>query len=724
MSSAQQDFWTAIKATSRSFGDHRRKYDPHDSDDENTGKDSHEAVPTAKYQYTDLSNAENCIRLLELQPGHRYDTIICQLKEISLDASVNQYDALSYVWGIPGGESTPIQVNDGSLIVGSSLHEALKHLRYPDRPRFLWVDAICINQSSIWERNIQVPMMCEIYRNAACTVCFLGPERRTTRSMYAMLEELAQESKALEVDDPTYDAMDTIPAFVNHLPVHPVKTKLFDKYVGDYTIIDIAQRKWWHRAWTVQELMLSSNAIMMTGRYTITWKNLCAAVDHGLNTRIWGTVMFGAVMNPVVVPYISMRALMVRYHRPNQLGSPAVDLLHLLAHCRHRESTDARDKIYAVLGLLRDTHPEALRPESSDALDVELGYSYDVVYVYRKMCQELIQKLGNLDVLGICPKTTRPLPSWATDWSIMDSIGSPLMQDSLDRTRTTHAAKHTKANARFADDGACMIISGYELTSVVALAETLPVPVIKNRAGSTAEVPIDIKALIPDLKVMAPNTNGIYDTYKAKFKIFMALFKFIFKIIIIGLKLQCQLIRDDSREFMSVFNTLFAWERFADAQPPTNPGVKSDEVYWQTLCAGTYKNGSTEETGMLFKTWSDLLQPLRKFMEYHPHINEKLPMAGMAIYMRATWQSYGEFWPYTACSQHRRLGRAANGWLCLLPEETKVGDLVFIASGGRVPLIIRPGKNGHNTFVGEAYVHGIMDGEAFDEGNCVDVEIR
>lgn len=43
----------------------------------------------------------------------------------------------------------------------------------------------------------------------------------------------------------------------------------------------------------------------------------------------------------------------------------------------------------------------------------------------------------------------------------------------MDRARTTHAAKHTKARAIFPDDGVTIIIRGYELTEVATLAEPL-----------------------------------------------------------------------------------------------------------------------------------------------------------------------------------------------------------------------------------------------------------
>jgi hypothetical protein len=715
MPSAREEFWIMVAGLKQVWKYRGQEDDPEDSEDEKDNNDEEDENSDDSYQYTPLSDAKSCIRLLELKAGRAHDLIVCQLKEVALDASNNKYDALSYVWGPPGGKSRFIQVDDRSFEIGVNLHCALKNLRHADQPRILWVDAISIDQSSIAERNVQVPLMYEIYQNAACTVCFLGPASKSTRGMYKMLEELAQESRILEAKAPTQqsDVTDTIlPAFFNNLPVAPITTEVSEKYMGDLTIVSLATNEWWHRAWTVQELMLSSNAVLMLSRHTITWEDFRAGVDLGLSTQMWGHVAFGFLVNPVTVPYLSMRALMDRYRRSGQLGSPAFDLLHLLIHCRHRDSTDPRDKIYAILGLLRATHPEAMGHEGSDTLGVALGYGHDVVYIYRKMCQELVQQSGNLDVLGVCPKSAREcLPSWATDWSITDRIGSPLMQDSLERARTTHAAKQTNALARFSDDGVSMIITGYELTSLVTLAEILPNPVLKMAAGADYRQRDPIVNEIPQPEV--PENVGRLGLYWVIFKFLRLAFNKAWKVYL-----------DDFMALISVFSALFAWERFAVAQAPTNPGGKPNTVYWQTLCAGTYKNGNIEETGMLFKTWSDILQPLRKFMKKHPNFAVKHPFVWLLIFQRATWQSYGEFWPYISCSHHRRLGRAANGWLCLLPQETKVGDVIILARGGRVPLVIRWDEKGYYTFVGEAFIHGIMDGEAFDESKCVDIEIR
>ncbi|KAK4175799.1 hypothetical protein QBC36DRAFT_330579 [Triangularia setosa] len=81
------------------------------------------------------------------------------------------------------------------------------------------------------------------------------------------------------------------------------------------------------------------------------------------------------------------------------------------------------------------------------------------------------------------------------------------------------------------------------------------------------------------------------------------------------------------------------------------------------------------------------------------------------------------FASYTTHTPRRRLGITASKRVCLLPKLTEVGDKVALLRGGRVPMILRPREEGTMQFIGEAYVHGVMDGEAFIESECVDFRI-
>lgn len=62
----------------------------------------------------------------------------------------------------------------------------------------------------------------------------------------------------------------------------------------------------------------------------------------------------------------------------------------------------------------------------------------------------------------------------------------------------------------------------------------------------------------------------------------------------------------------------------------------------------------------------------------------------------------------------KRLIATIRGYVGAVPTSTRSGDLVSVLPGARVPFILRARSDGKFKLVGEAYVHGIMQGEAFD----------
>jgi YD repeat-containing protein len=58
----------------------------------------------------------------------------------------------------------------------------------------------------------------------------------------------------------------------------------------------------------------------------------------------------------------------------------------------------------------------------------------------------------------------------------------------------------------------------------------------------------------------------------------------------------------------------------------------------------------------------------------------------------------------------------STGWLGLAPHGTQEGDLIYVILGSSVPYVLRPRKDEAQAFelIGEAYVQGIMNGEALE----------
>ncbi|KAL5359037.1 heterokaryon incompatibility protein-domain-containing protein [Aspergillus floccosus] len=75
------------------------------------------------------------------------------------------YEALSYTWGEDHGSETA-SPHDTQLRISGNMALALRHLQFEDRRRSLWVDAMCINQDNLSEREQQVQRMSTIFREA------------------------------------------------------------------------------------------------------------------------------------------------------------------------------------------------------------------------------------------------------------------------------------------------------------------------------------------------------------------------------------------------------------------------------------------------------------------------------------------------------------------------------------------------------------------------------
>ncbi|KAF2431651.1 hypothetical protein EJ08DRAFT_669800 [Tothia fuscella] len=145
-----------------------------------------------RYQYEVFSQNSKEIRLLSLLPGTFDADVKIVLRNNSFStSSPPSYEALSYVWGT---SQNPVNIGIGSgndsLSVTQSLAIALPHLRYTDREKVLWIDAICIDQSNVQERGQQVEIMGDIYKFAERVVVWLGDEANDSDHAMQLLSDL------------------------------------------------------------------------------------------------------------------------------------------------------------------------------------------------------------------------------------------------------------------------------------------------------------------------------------------------------------------------------------------------------------------------------------------------------------------------------------------------------------------------------------------------------
>lgn len=145
------------------------------------------------YQHSRLVQDRKQIRVLVLLPDTWHSPIEGSIQlEVIPDQAVN-YETVSYAWG-NDTHRLSMTVDGCSLSVPVNTVAALRRLRLLDRPRRIWIDAVCIDQQNVDERNHHVAMMREIYSNASENLIYLGEaSSKTTKAAVDSLSAISAE---------------------------------------------------------------------------------------------------------------------------------------------------------------------------------------------------------------------------------------------------------------------------------------------------------------------------------------------------------------------------------------------------------------------------------------------------------------------------------------------------------------------------------------------------
>ncbi|CZR57788.1 related to heterokaryon incompatibility protein het-6 [Phialocephala subalpina] len=329
------------------------------------------------------------IRILHLQPLTSGPSIRCSTSTVSLLSQPSpSYEALSYVWG-DASIQQEIQFDGAPFPVTRNLFTALQHLRLPDQERRLWVDALCINQKDIKERNEQVAMMGEIYVYARPVLIFLGEADEGSNEAFNLISRVSEEG---EIED-------------------NVSRKLFSFYMN------LVEREWFTRLWTVQELVLASQDPMVgCGFSWISWSVLLR-VWQRVALREFGEMemvisseesdegneseeLSGRRPNGIKIDLLSN----LRKAVTEKKGEELRDLLLNTVSCK---ATEPRDRIYGLLGMLVEGHRN----------DITVDYSRPLGQVYAEAITHIFRRgigpflLSGMELAGPTPSDSS-FPSW------------------------------------------------------------------------------------------------------------------------------------------------------------------------------------------------------------------------------------------------------------------------------------------------------------------------
>jgi Heterokaryon incompatibility protein (HET) len=95
----------------------------------------------------------NSIRLVQIHAGDSATNLTCDIIQAKL-GEAPPYEAISYTWGPTEHLQTiPCGPEGANIAVTQNCESVLRRLRDPNSPRLVWIDAICIDQGNVGERN-------------------------------------------------------------------------------------------------------------------------------------------------------------------------------------------------------------------------------------------------------------------------------------------------------------------------------------------------------------------------------------------------------------------------------------------------------------------------------------------------------------------------------------------------------------------------------------------
>ena len=307
-----------------------------------TDSSTDQSIP---YVYQPLSLG-NGFRLLTVLPGKSADAIHCTVQEYPLD-SPPSFSALSYTWG-SADSSADIVVEGYFLTVRQNLHDALKALRMPRQPLTIWVDALCINQADIDERNHQVARMWSIYHKASCVLVWLGCIEANTVDLQTPNLE-----KVLQIKRVSAKSFGLNPAFLIHsfdripAPSLPMIEPVFQKLVVS---------PYWNRGWVRQEALAASSLLICFGEYKLDEQTFFNACIKCRNYRLTLSGSPDHLRQAFRYPYIWN---IIESRRKHFTGD---DLKSLITKYGMSACEDPRDRIFCLLGLAHNWRGAASQP--------------------------------------------------------------------------------------------------------------------------------------------------------------------------------------------------------------------------------------------------------------------------------------------------------------------------------------------------------------------------
>ncbi|KAF5678090.1 heterokaryon incompatibility 6 OR allele [Fusarium circinatum] len=682
--------------------------------------------------YSDELDTES-FRLATLSTDIHPDTktqvpSITLTKHLLFGASDLPYNALSYTWGSPRDSpqltdknaNTTILLNGLSFEVQANLYDALVELQVSCSETPIWVDALCINQSNSNERSPQVSVMNQIYGKANRVIVWLGkafPELETGLKAVERLGAASVPETLRMIRTQTWDFSSDLSTMPERYGIDPIDQ---EEAIG---LIALYMSNWFTRVWIIQEVSLTSDVVILcSGRFTVfDYVGYTAAFLHysgffqsvvdlvpkdrpGIYLR-GGINIFHAERIQLlrewckgkksewtgVLAMIDLEAGLAKHHAEPSAMVP----LRVLFSTFGMKATDPRDSIYGWNGILKHM---AAQERVSLPLVFEPDYDIETKDLLRNVACNIIETTDSLVYLSLVKDPSRRetpgLPSWVPDYPpvLYNSVHGPNFR-SMGTFNSSKHVPHSPNPYPFTITGEVLRVFGFRLGTVQKIGEGF-LECLQGRLKMLGDILLTMDETYPYTNQQADEVfwrTLIWDTdftnrpsklirledfQRAVAHDFVRALQYVFKeaeSAAVGHSLVLQSISDMA--YLDEIAVKFPNSIFPSTKLLTSLCASSDTLPQDS-------DGCGEEE------LQKLVEPLSK---------HAMPPGNI---MASTWA-------------YRRAFLTDTGYLGMGHDSTQAGDEVWIVSGSPAPLVLRKSaERNEYCLIGEAYVHGAMQGEA------------
>ncbi|KAL6703702.1 hypothetical protein ACN47E_009396 [Coniothyrium glycines] len=611
----------------------------------------------ANEAYRMLPIDDDSIRLLRINSSVGSSSnaeMRCTLMSSSAWRTTEHYECLSYCWG-DSVYNEVLYVRLGAsdveyaIPVTTNLYEALRALRDTGTSHWYWIDAVCINQVDVHERAAQVSIMKDIYSKASGVIIWLGDITPDSTTAVKFIKEISARFKtdtsleAARVVGP--NGLQLSSEHIDRLETYTMKT------LGNpYKIIaQFFSMAWFRRVWVLQEAFSHTAVSVRFGEHVLPWGSIILAALWQSKFARANTASgeAGGIHSRAYLPDLWLGLLHTRAQR-------GLSMMELAARARDFEASDARDKVFALLGLANDLDaPHMRRP------GLLPDYTKSKEEVYIDFAKDLIATTEKLDVLSLVNAfAAEPKDESTTSW--MPDLDVPIATiRGLGFPRKYNASFSRKVQLETSDvsgpENKLLHLRGFRVDKVRYITEEI-MTLAQNLRLITHDGANAIQLLWQNhVRVEEQNLSGE-----------QLLQSFIELVTATGFALPTEFPAQPLGKVVPTRDVSCVREDFAAYWARQEPDFASFAVALRSELRKQAEEGDPDQFGVL---------------------------AGKACH-------------------ERKFFRTADGRMGLCPRHTRVGDVIAVLYGGSVPYVLREVRQERWRFVGECYVDGLMFGEA------------